>query len=1012
MTIGIVHISDIHFRNNWKENQGVVLEEFLKDLQKKVAEYKGEVFLVISGDLVLAGGEKTLYESFSNELCEQLDKIGLGVDKRICVPGNHDLDLSWLEENKQIHNGLVSTFESEKDFNDYSGKSTSILGEKFSNYSGFSKIFAKYSLQEDSICGLGFELSDEIGIYCVNSAITSSGNSSSDQHKLCINTREIHEWCSSTKTTTNIFVMHHPVSWLTKWAQDELQIILNKNFKLCLYGHEHDPRYFDQKSNSGEILQFSAPHLFTDKSELLGYSIYEMNSSYGVTRAIFRQWTQNQKFVSGVNFTNNDTGIIDFINECDSSHDENDIVQKTLKIALEKTLKSYKTQPLVWIEPLLYLEKETDSHNLENGSSTKDHLTVKQLIDEPKNIVISAPHQFGMTSLSHWIKYQAWKNKKEFWGLVDLDKVKFFEIKDLIDQGLELSGRGGTDISGIIVDSWSGSDKAKVKSLKKLHELYPDIPLILMRAEEEAYFKLTYPENTLIERDFDYLFLHTLSRSQIRSLTRQYLEEIDIGDEDIVLNKLLSDLETLNLYRTPLNCITLLKVSEVEFDDSPVNRTEVIKRLLFLLFNSDTLPKYADIPDLKDCEHVMGMFCEHVLRSNQLDFTRENFISMTRKFCSESIIDLEVEFLFNLLCSNNIFVKIGSYFSFKYRYWIMYFAAQRMHHNIEFREFIFDGMRYAAYPELMEFYTGIDRRRNDALDRLSQDLKETYQKIVKKMGMPEELNLYDHISWRPSEEVIEEVKEELQDEVRESNLPESIKDKYADRGYNPLKPYDQGIENIADEYFLELFSQLVKASSRALRNSDYADPEKKKELLSLILASWTFMTKILVVLSPAIAEKGSALFEGTRFYLSGEDDKTPEQRFNILLRAIPNNVVMWYANDLYSSKMATLFKNSLFEQDSNLSQLYLAKLLIDKRPQGWRAKIKEYIYSLHKNSYYLNNIQNDLSYNSTFGFVSQSTKGDLIYLRKMAWAKHETGAKRPGNKLISKVELTDEKPLE
>jgi hypothetical protein len=76
----------------------------------------------------------------------------------------------------------------------------------------------------------------------------------------------------------------------------------------------------------------------------------------------------------------------------------------------------------------------------------------------------------------------------------------------------------------------------------------------------------------------------------------------------------------LNLHRTPLNCLTLLKVSEIDFDESPVNRSEMIKRVLFLLFNIDDVPTYKTRPDLKDCEYVLGYFCEHLIRDGAYSF--------------------------------------------------------------------------------------------------------------------------------------------------------------------------------------------------------------------------------------------------------------------------------------------------------------------------------------------------------------------------------------------------------
>lgn len=54
--------------------------------------------------------------------------------------------------------------------------------------------------------------------------------------------------------------------------------------------------------------------------------------------------------------------------------------------------------------------------------------------------------------------------------------------------------------------------------------------------------------------------------------------------------------------------------------------------------------------------------------------------------------------------------------------WLYYFAAHRMHHDPTFAAFILSDRRYAAYPELIEFYAGIDRRRSDAVACMTTDL--------------------------------------------------------------------------------------------------------------------------------------------------------------------------------------------------------------------------------------------------------------------------------------------------
>ncbi len=136
MSISIVHLSDLHFRKNWEEDQGVVLDAFFKDLAKQIQHLnKEDIYLVFSGDIVLAGSNKELYDSFLVQFEKECGELGITKKQRICIPGNHDVSQTYIEQCKIEHAGVlaVSIRLNEKDFNDYIGTSPKILLAKFAN---------------------------------------------------------------------------------------------------------------------------------------------------------------------------------------------------------------------------------------------------------------------------------------------------------------------------------------------------------------------------------------------------------------------------------------------------------------------------------------------------------------------------------------------------------------------------------------------------------------------------------------------------------------------------------------------------------------------------------------------------------------------------------------------------------------------------------------------------------------------------------------------------------------
>ncbi len=218
MKYAIVHISDIHYRKEEPEGVTTVLKAFLNDLKNQKFILQEYLFLLaITGDIVFAGRDTEAYQGFFNELDEELNKISLTKEYRLIVPGNHDVDQdivkSKLANLKKINENYS---DSERAFNDFIAINNTLEG-KFENYKLFESDFAKYGIKYSSI-GNGWEIDSSLGVFCLNSAITSFGGVEKidDEKKLSVGTRTLVEWCNKKNTTTNILLLHHPINYLNR----------------------------------------------------------------------------------------------------------------------------------------------------------------------------------------------------------------------------------------------------------------------------------------------------------------------------------------------------------------------------------------------------------------------------------------------------------------------------------------------------------------------------------------------------------------------------------------------------------------------------------------------------------------------------------------------------------------------------------------------------------------------------------------------------------------------------
>jgi hypothetical protein len=680
-------------------------------------------------------------------------------------------------------------------------------------------------------------------------------------------------------------------------------------------------------------------------------------------------------------------------------------VSLILKSRFENALCLFSNQPIVWIDPIISKTNEINQNADENYDA---RINIEDIISTPKSYIIKAPPQFGLSSLAHFFIKEAWK-KNKVWLYLDASKIKRNAVeksikKELLDLNLE-----DQDVDCLVLDSWSLSIHGGLKLLRNLSKTYKDIPIIVMQTIEDTDFNHS-EEDTSLNRVFDILHLLALPRNQIRKVVCAYNTEKQIGDENLILNKLISDLDVLNIHRTATNCLTLLKVSEKHFDESPVNRTKMLEMVLFVLFDLGNIPSYKTIPDIKDTEYILGRFCENMIRQEKYRFTRENFLKDLNSFCEDKLIDLEVSVVFDILFFNNIIINSSeNEFIFRARYWIYYFAARRMHIDNDFRQFILDKNKYISFPEIIEFYSGIDRNREDLLLILKKDLSETCSVVNNKINLPNQFNPLQLMEWKPSEESINKMREEISEDVIKSKLPESVKDRYADRTYDQTKPYDQSIQTIFEEYSLANLMQKIKASSRALRNSDYVNPDLKRELLTEISKSWKQIIQVLFALTPIIAENGHAAFEGQGFHLSNQDwGNTMEERVNRILQAIPTNVIGFFKEDIFSKKIGPLIYDYIETESNNLEKHQMILLLVFTRPRGWKEVVKKYIISIPKNSFYLFDTVNSLKAKYRFALATDEEIQDIGFLLKMGYAKHQFNVKNPDLNKINQVTINIE----
>ena len=1011
-----LHLSDLHYRPGWPESMDRVWRAFCADLATQISDYD-DPHLVFSGDLVFAGGTENQYSAFATNIAAEL-KSHFSRDRIICVPGNHDISQEALRSLATLQVGALAELTSETLFNDHVPQlSDMFFRPKLRDYVAAEAAFAKYGCCQTTLGGTGWDLANGIGVYCLNTALCSYAHSTdsqgaaiSDKSKLMIDTRVMQQWLLETTSTIRILVMHHPIEWLTPWAKSELDTIIANDFLLVFSGHLHQAtaRFFSRGDNG--VVAVSAPALFTRKSDLLGYSFVTLDTETRDVEVHYRQWTPGHKFVTGTALSNTDTGVVSFppwtrpplsIEDAKPLPTPGD-TQAILQVEFEEATTSYSSKQTSWVDRDLASMPETDPDR-----DTATLLTPQDLIDNLRPLVVRAPRQFGLTCLGRYIALQHLRQNanSNVVAMLDVPTIPPHRqgvLRSLEERCQEL-GVQTTSLAAIILDNYCG-DKPSRRILKHLRHAFPQVPTIVLQSIDDCARIADAIEIDNVA-EFETLYLWALTKTRLRELVTAYVQEMDHLDDDLVTARVTADIEALNIHRSPLNCLMILRLAEQAFEESPVNRTEMIGRVLTLLFwQFDQIPRYATRPDLKDCEYALGYFCEWLVRSERTTFSKTEFYGKALEYCKAQLLDLDVEVLFAFLAITNVLVRKGTDFGFRFSYWLYYFAAHRMHHDEVFAAFILSDGRYAAYPELIEFYAGIDRRRHDAVACLTTDLARMNSDFLRRTQIASDLNPFAHATWAPDQAALEQLQDEVKNSMTASALPASVKDAVADRQYDRARPYYQELRKFIDTSSLYQLMQAVRGAARVLRNSDHVEPEAKTALLDEVLSSWIRVCQILVILSPLLAVQRKATFEDIAFVLANWDEKVePRDRWVGIITSILDNVVSWFQDDIFSKKMGALLCNHIETHRAELSEVLVLLIMIRQKAPGWVKETRRFILREHKNSFYLSRIFAALRTESRIGFFGERTRQQLRYLAAMTLAKHEVGVKRPNAGLIKRA---------
>lgn len=986
----ILYFSDIHLTGSKPENEGMVIKAFCEDVKQQLAHLQyNDVYVLIGGDLVQAADDMNSYHIFYDKILNKLMSYGISPEKIICVPGNHDCQRQWIIDHKETYGPVVNQSFTEDRFNNMvNEQSGAVFVEKFANYNSFVEQYLPNVKQ--NLIGFSVEINEEWSLYCLNSALTSFAGYEwneypqlkDDERRLNVDTRNLNDWVQK-NSKKKILMMHHPLPFMAEWVDNELNQLLRTDFDLLLTGHTHRQNILCNQVKGENYVWCQAPQLYTDKADKLGYCIIELENEH-VTRVIYREWfSSRNSFKKGLDFTDGEDGIVEIENT-------KQVVKDSIRLKLEErfrdTMAVYGDESLIWIDRYFSINRFDRAFTF----NLKDLFTEDDIMETGKSLKIITPAQYGLTSFGWHFLLRLWKEKKEFGLFLDSNIVKANKIEKGIKRQLDTFGVSKEEVKWFVLDNWNLNNKDAKQILSYMQEEYKDIPLLLLCPMLEKSF---VDNESISQQEFSIapIFMAPMQLCQLRNMVAVYNKKHRIGEEEIVLKRLNDDIQNFNMHRTPLNCISLLEVFSNSFDENPVNRTAMIERLLRIIFENEEIPSYKSLPDVKDCEFAIGYYCEQMIRNEQYYFRSKHFYNQVSDFCKQQKITLDINYLFSILLNNQIICQYDNdLYGFRFAFWVYYFAAMRMTKSQDFANFILDKENYAHYPEMLEFYTGSDRTRNDAAEIVIEDIKKVTATVHDKVGLPDKMNPLQQLRLNITDEQATKVIEKLDTHLKQSKLPTNIKDALDDSCYNPSTPFHQDVRKVWENYSVNYLQEMIGIASKVLRNSDYILPENKVKLFDAITDAWLNTIRVVYLMAPVLAMEGKAGYDDFRLHLdNGFDTQSGDKRQLLIdiISAIPHNIVIWYKDNIYSSKLADLLYEKIGKESNPVIKHVLINLVIYEQPEHWEGVVEKYMGKIDKRSFYFGDTLSSLRIMYAKGAMSDNNIAKTKMLILLGYTK-------------------------
>lgn len=838
-----------------------------------------------------------------------------------------------------------------------------------------------------------------VGIASFDNSWRASGEHAGDRQGLLMGERNVDFAIDQmANVDLAIAMFHHPLTWLADFESAAVGPRLQKGFDLLIFGHMHTSEPEIRKTVSGTAVLCQSGSVYAGRNYFNGYQILEVDTDVCQVRMLLRSYFDGPTphFSSAENIVIGGEVTLDYAQSRGKTDPEIEKYLRAVRPSVRQlALDQFNISDIgaeicvdphtAFICPPIFLKQDgaidnsdNQLENAEGGGDPEVHgvrqkgmeVSIDNLLDRKENFLITGGREIGKTSLAHFIAVKVADgecDKPRIPLIIDYRTFggNLYSIKRQAAGYLGVHGTG-IDIEKalnagnvlLILDNYSGQNSTAKANLQKLASSYPETRWILLADARMGGTNRAVDGNDLIN-GFVVAKIETLPRKSIRELTRRWCERTG-ADKEKTFSTVMGHINSSDLPRTGY-IVTLLLWAIRQGDKlERINEAVLIMNMVdYLLGKADFQQALEKEFDATSKEITLQSFAKFI--REQGDVTSPNeAISFLIGFFRDRGLDYDASGVLEVLCKCGILVKREGHVSFKYRCFQEYFIAKHLDSSDErLKEVIFD-RSYLGYQREIEILSGLKRENKFILDELSFQLKNYQPDFIANVDM----SAFDYIVDEESSVIISRRKlrqirqkkltsDQIDDLMDAAEAEISQRRKPSKKGGASTRKEDASSDSasISDspsskndlpgtvliQPKLSAASYMITLSllGKVIRNSEFADREKKIEVVRLYVA---LSAKLFVFFNSVVLD----VFQSMVGTMNKDTDFLDSESIRALKYFLTKRMMLFsdsmVCGDIGGTKLIPIFEDILRANNISLAEkMFLSGIQLDIGNASWAA---------------------------------------------------------------------------